>query len=43
MVLGFTGTHPHPHEQAKKLLAAGAVAAFGEMHLLPGLVAEHIL
>ena len=24
MVLGFTGTHPHPDEQAKKLLEAGA-------------------
>ena len=29
-VLGFTGTHPHPHEQAPKLLAAGAGT-----HLLP--------
>jgi HAD superfamily hydrolase (TIGR01509 family) len=43
MVLGFTGTHPHPGEQAKNLLAAGAVSAFGEMRLLPGLVAEQIL
>ena len=42
-VLGFTGTHPHPGEQAQKLLAAGAVAAFGEMRQLPGLVAEKIL
>jgi HAD superfamily hydrolase (TIGR01509 family) len=42
-VLGFTGTHPHPAEQAGKLLAAGAVAVFGEMRLLPGLVAEKIL
>ncbi len=42
-VLGFTGTHPHPGEQAQKLLAAGAVAAFGEMRQLPELVAEKIL
>jgi HAD superfamily hydrolase (TIGR01509 family) len=42
-VLGFTGTHPHPPEQADKLIAAGAVAAFREMRMLPGLVAEKIL
>ena len=42
-VLGFTGTHPHPDEQAAKLLAAGAATAFGEMRALPGLVAEKIL
>jgi HAD superfamily hydrolase (TIGR01509 family) len=43
LVLGFTGTHPHPEEQAGKLLAAGAVAVFAEMRALPGLVAEKIL
>lgn len=42
-VLGFTGTHPHPEEQAASLLAAGAVAAFREMRALPALVAEKIL
>lgn len=42
-VLGFTGTHPHPQEQARKLLDAGALTAFAEMQLLPGLVAEDSL
>ncbi len=42
-VLGFTGTHPHPGEQARKLLDAGAATAFADMCLLPGLVAERIL
>jgi HAD superfamily hydrolase (TIGR01509 family) len=43
LVLGFTGTHPHPEEQAAKLLAAGAVTAFLDMRKLPALVAEKIL
>jgi phosphoglycolate phosphatase len=42
-VLGFTGTHPHPEDQAPKLLAAGAVTAFRDMRRLPSLVAEKIL
>ena len=42
-VLGFTGTHPHPVEQAGKLLAAGAATTFRAMRDLPGLVAENIL
>jgi HAD superfamily hydrolase (TIGR01509 family) len=42
-VLGFTGTHPHPQEQAGKLLAAGAATTFRAMRDLPGLVAENIL
>ena len=42
-VLGFTGTHPHPQEQAGKLLAAGAATTFHAMRDLPGLVAENIL
>lgn len=42
-VLGFTGTHPHPEEQAQKLLAAGARTAFAKMAELPQLVAERIL
>ena len=42
-VLGFTGTHPHPAEQAAKLLAAGAATTFGEMRRLPALVAERML
>jgi beta-phosphoglucomutase-like phosphatase (HAD superfamily) len=43
LVLGFTGTHPHPDEQARKLLAAGARDVFSGMRMLPGLVAEKIL
>ncbi|MCA3574565.1 MAG: HAD family phosphatase [Aestuariivirga sp.] len=43
LVLGFTGTHPHPDDQARKLREAGAVTAFAEMGKLPGLVAENIL
>ena len=42
-VLGFTGTHPHPVEQAGKLLAAGAATTFRAMRDLPGLVADNIL
>ena len=42
-VLGFTGTHPHPQEQAGKLLAAGAATTFHAMRDLPSLVAENIL
>ena len=42
-VLGFTGTHPHPQEQASKLLAAGAATTFHAMRDLPRLVAENIL
>ena len=37
-VLGFTGTHPHPGEQAPKLAAAGAVRTFSRMAELPHLV-----
>lgn len=43
VVLGFTGTHPHPDEQGTKLVAAGAAMVFAEMQLLPSLVAEKIL
>ena len=42
-VLGFTGTHPHPDEQAEKLRAAGARKIFSRMAELPQLVAEKIL
>jgi HAD superfamily hydrolase (TIGR01509 family) len=42
-VLGFTGTHPHPEQHEGKLLEAGAAAAFNDMRMLPGLVAEKIL
>jgi HAD superfamily hydrolase (TIGR01509 family) len=42
-VLGFTGTHPHPEEQAALLWAAGAAATFREMRELPGLVSERML
>lgn len=42
-VLGFTGTHPHPDEQAKKLIDAGARRVFSRMADLPPLVAEKIL
>ena len=42
-VLGFTGTHPHPEEQAPKLIAAGARRTFAEMRELPQLVSERIL
>ena len=42
-VLGFTGTHPQPQEQAGKLLAAGAATTFHAMRDLPSLVAENIL
>lgn len=37
-VLGFTGTHPHPEEQAPKLAAAGAARTFSRMRDLPALV-----
>lgn len=43
VVLGFTGTHPHPAEQAGKLLAAGSAAAFAHMDELPALVAQRSL
>jgi len=43
MVLGFTGTHPHPSEQAPKLLAAGARKTFARMAELPELVSKRIL
>jgi beta-phosphoglucomutase-like phosphatase (HAD superfamily) len=43
VVLGFTGTHPHPAEQARRLAEAGAAGVFAEMRQLPGLVAENIL
>ena len=42
-VLGFTGTHPHPEEQASKLLTAGAASVFRHMAELPQLVSERIL
>jgi HAD superfamily hydrolase (TIGR01509 family) len=42
-VLGFTGTHPHPDEQAPKLLKAGAASVFSHMSELPRLVSERIL
>ena len=42
-VLGFTGTHPHPDEQAPKLLKAGAASVFSHMGQLPRLVSERIL
>jgi HAD superfamily hydrolase (TIGR01509 family) len=43
LVLGFTGTHPHPAEQGARLQAAGAAAILAGMRQLPGLVAEKIL
>ena len=42
-VLGFTGTHPHPDEQAPKLLAAGARVTFSDMLELPRIVSERSL
>jgi len=42
-VLGFSGTHPHPEEQAEKLAAAGAAAVFARMAELPGLAAARML
>lgn len=42
MVLGFTGTHPHPGEQAPKLLQAGARRAFSHMRELPDLMSERM-
>ena len=42
-VLGFTGTHPHPEEQAPKLVAAGARTTFARMADLPGIASERIL
>jgi HAD superfamily hydrolase (TIGR01509 family) len=39
-VLGFTGTHPQPDEQAPKLVAAGALKTFSHMRELPDLVAK---
>jgi HAD superfamily hydrolase (TIGR01509 family) len=36
-VLGFTGTHPHPEEQASRLKAAGAGITFHRMSELPAL------
>ena len=42
-VLGFTGTHPHPEEQAPKLLSAGAATAFRTMTELPRILSERIL
>ncbi len=43
VVLGFTGTHPHPEEQAPKLLAAGARETFPLMRQLPSLVSKRML
>ncbi len=43
LVLGFTGTHPHPHEQAPKLAAAGARHTFRDMAELPRIVSERSL
>lgn len=42
-VLGFTGTHPHPDEQAPKLLTAGAGTVFRHMAELPRILSERIL
>ena len=42
-VLGFTGTHPQPNEQAPKLAAAGARQVFRDMAELPRIVSERIL
>jgi HAD superfamily hydrolase (TIGR01509 family) len=42
-VLGFTGTHPHPEEQAAKLAAAGARRIFARMAELPELASERML
>lgn len=42
MVLGFTGTHPHPGEQVPKLLQAGARRAFSHMRELPDLMSERM-
>ncbi|WP_161957185.1 HAD family hydrolase [Aestuariivirga litoralis] len=42
-VLGFTGTHPHPEEQAPKLVAAGARITFARMSDLPEILSERIL
>ena len=42
-VLGFTGTHPHPDEQAPKLIEAGAASVFSHMGQLPQLVSQRIL
>ncbi len=41
-VLGFTGTHPHPEEQAPRLIAAGAAVTFAAMRDLPGLVQSNL-
>ncbi len=43
LVLGFTGTHPHPEEHAPKLRAAGATSVFRHMTELPRLVSERSL
>ena len=42
-VLGFTGTHPHPDEQARKLASAGAATVFRHMAELPRIVSERSL
>lgn len=42
-VLGFTGTHPHPNEQARKLASAGAATVFRHMAELPRIVSERSL
>ncbi len=42
-VLGFTGTHPHPEQQAERLRAAGAAQVFQAMQRLPRLIAETML
>ena len=43
IVLGFTGTHPHPEQQAAKLMAVGARRTFSHMAELPPLIAERML
>jgi HAD superfamily hydrolase (TIGR01509 family) len=43
IVLGFTGTNPHPEDHAAKLLAAGANITFRHMRELPGLARERSL
>jgi HAD superfamily hydrolase (TIGR01509 family) len=40
LVLGFTGTHPHPARHARALIAAGASAAFHDMRELINLVSS---
>ena len=43
LVLGFTGTNPHPEEHAVKLLNAGARVTFRHMRELPEIAAKRSL